>query len=138
MKEQIIFVTNHTPIEITLLGRVIGARAVNQQVSVHNFQYFLNALEQAYPNGELSVRASLEEAQQSEDGTDDPASISALGLTTSVEKALVTSGVTTLDQLTAMTAKDVVKVKGIAAAGVQEIEKQLAAKNLTLKEANNE
>ncbi|MBH05015.1 MAG: hypothetical protein CMJ20_01705 [Phycisphaeraceae bacterium] len=138
MKEQIIFVTNHTPIEITLLGRVIGARAVNQQVSVHNFQYFLNALEQAYPNGELSVRASLEEAQQSEDGTDDPASISTLGLTTSVEKALVTSGVTTLDQLTAMTAKDVVKVKGIAAAGVQEIEKQLAANNLTLKEANNE
>ena len=138
MKEQIIFVTNHTPIEITLLGRVIGARAINQQVSVHNFQYFLNALEQAYPNGELSVRASLEEAQQSEDSADEPVSISTLGLTTSVEKALVTSGVTTLDQLTAMTAKDVVKVKGIAAAGVQEIEKQLAANNLTLKEANNE
>lgn len=138
MKEQTIFITNRTPIEITLLGRVIGARAIDQQVSVHNVQYFLNALEQAYPNGELTVREALEEEQQNEECTDEPTSISTLGLTTSVEKALVTSGVTTLDQLTAMTAKDVVKVKGIAAAGVQEIEKQLAANNLTLKEANNE
>ncbi len=105
-------------------------------LSVFNVNRFKHEVEAAYPNGLVSVRLEptvLPEAQR-QPGT----ALSTLELSASVEKALTNHGVATVEQLTEMTKENVIAVKGIAQAGLQEIVSQLAAQNLTLKETENE
>ncbi|EGR1175777.1 hypothetical protein FP742_21490 [Vibrio parahaemolyticus] len=143
MKETIVLITNHTPKKITVQGRVMPPLAKDFPLSVFNVNRFKHEVEAAYPNGLVSVRLEptvLPAVQKqpntatSEKGT----ALSALELSASVEKALTNHGVATVEQLTEMTKEDVISVKGIAQAGLQEIVGQLAAQNLTLKETENE
>jgi DNA-directed RNA polymerase alpha subunit len=57
-----------------------------------------------------------------------------LGLSSNVQKALLAAGVEKIEQLTAMTAADVIAVKGIADAGLAEVVEALKSHELTLKE----
>ncbi|EMK6987848.1 TPA: DNA-directed RNA polymerase subunit alpha C-terminal domain-containing protein [Vibrio alginolyticus] len=136
MKETIVLITNHTPKEITVQGRLMPPLAKDFPLSVFNVNRFKHEVEAAYPNGLVSVRLEptvLPEAQR-QPGT----ALSTLELSASVEKALTNHGVATVEQLTEMTKENVIAVKGIAQAGLQEIVSQLAAQNLTLKETENE
>lgn len=139
MKETIVLITNHTPKEITVQGRVMPPLAKDFPLSVFNVNRFKHEVEAAYPNGLVSVRLEpmvLLEVQRQPD--DNGTALSALELSASVEKALINHGVTTVEQLTEMTKDNVIAVKGIAQAGLQEIVDQLAAQDLTLKETENE
>ncbi|MCR9561659.1 DNA-directed RNA polymerase subunit alpha C-terminal domain-containing protein [Vibrio alginolyticus] len=136
MKETIVLITNHTPKEITVQGRLMPPLAKDFPLSVFNVNRFKHEVEAAYPNGLVSVRLEptvLPEAQR-QPGT----ALSTLELSASVEKALTNHGVAAVEQLTEMTKENVIAVKGIAQAGLQEIVSQLAAQNLTLKETENE
>ncbi|QFT40109.1 MULTISPECIES: DNA-directed RNA polymerase subunit alpha C-terminal domain-containing protein [unclassified Vibrio] len=140
MKEVTVFVTNRTPITVTIQGRVIAARAIAQPIQVFNVDRFCHEVEAAYPDGQIVVsfeQAKDQEATQQTSTSDAPAELASLGLSSNVEKALVKHGVKTVQQLTEMTAQNVIDVKGIADAGLQEIAKQLEANGLTLKEAND-
>ncbi|EHA1100063.1 hypothetical protein RAL72_003424 [Vibrio alginolyticus] len=136
MKETIVLITNHTPKEITVQGRVMPPLAKDFPLSVFNVNRFKHEVEAAYPNGLVSVR--LEPTVLPEVQTKPGTALSALELSASVEKALINHGVTTVEQLTEMTKDNVIAVKGIAQAGLQEIVDQLAAQDLTLKETENE
>lgn len=57
-----------------------------------------------------------------------------LELSSNVQKALLAADVKEIEQLTAMTAADVIAVKGIADAGLAEIVDALKSHELTLKE----
>lgn len=143
MKETIVLITNHTPKEITVQGRVMPPLAKDFPLSVFNVNRFKHEVEAAYPNGLVSVRLEptvLPEVQTKPDTatSDKGTALSALELSASVEKALTNHGVATVEQLTEMTKDNVIAVKGIAQAGLQEIVGQLAAQNLTLKETENE
>ena len=143
MKETIVLITNHTPKEITVQGRVMQPLAKDFPLSVFNVNRFKHEVEAAYPNGLVSVHLEptvLPEVQKQPDTatSDNGTALSALELSASVEKALINHGVTTVEQLTEMTKDNVIAVKGIAQAGLQEIVDQLAAQDLTLKETENE
>jgi len=143
MKETIILITNHTRKEITVQGRVMPPLAKDFPLSVFNVNRFKHEVEAAYPNGLVSVRLEptvLPAVQKQPDTatSDKGTALSALELSASVEKALTNHGVATVEQLTEMTKEDVIAVKGIAQAGLQEIVGQLAAQNLTLKETETE
>ncbi len=112
-------------------------------LSVFNVNRFKHEVEAAYPNGLVSVRLEptvLSEVQTKPDAatSDKGTALSALELSASVEKALINHGVTTVEQLTEMTKDNVIAVKGIAQAGLQEIIDQLATQDLTLKETEDE
>jgi DNA-directed RNA polymerase alpha subunit len=143
MKETIVLVTNLTPKEITVQGRVMPPLAKDFPLSVFNVNRFKHEVEAAYPNGLVSVRLEptvLPEVQKQPDTatSNKGTALSELELSASVEKALTNHGVATVEQLTEMTKENVIAVKGIAQAGLQEIVSQLAAQNLTLKETENE
>ncbi|MDG2676030.1 DNA-directed RNA polymerase subunit alpha C-terminal domain-containing protein [Vibrio diabolicus] len=143
MKETIVLITNHTPKEITVQGHVMPPLAKDLPLSVFNVNRFKHEVEAAYPNGLVSVRLEptvLPEVQTKPDTatSDKGTALSALELSASVEKALINHGVTTVEQLTEMTKDNVIAVKGIAQAGLQEIVDQLAAQDLTLKETEDE
>lgn len=76
--------------------------------------------------------AAAEEAKTSNAGNE----LVEIGLSASVERSLVKAGITTIAQLTAMTSEDVISVKGIADAGLQEIVMQLEAQGMALKEVS--
>ncbi len=61
--------------------------------------------------------------------------VESLDLSANVKKALATSGIETIEQLTAKTAQELIDIKGIAQASLEEIVDVLNGMELSLKEA---
>jgi DNA-directed RNA polymerase alpha subunit len=81
--------------------------------------------------------AVVGESEQEEKQPEEPKSkgpLTSLNLGSGIVNALEAAGVTTVDQLAAMTPEAVVDVKGIADAGLADIEEALLTVELTLAE----
>lgn len=136
MKKQYL-VSNHTFIQRSIKGLVIPPYAKDIPVSESLF----NELKLLYPNILKYKVVEGEETQQSQEPEAEKAPqkdaltlVAELELSASVNKALQTAQITEIRQLTEMTSEDVIAVKGIAEAGLNEIVAALNAIGLTLKE----
>ncbi|UTZ44592.1 DNA-directed RNA polymerase subunit alpha C-terminal domain-containing protein [Vibrio campbellii] len=144
MKQVPVFVTNKTPLQVAIAGHTISARAQNQELAVYNSGLFLSAVSQAYPNGELV--ASLKPIDlASHNTTDDSGDIdstllalSEIELSKDIAQLLVENEIKTVAELTEKTAKEVLAIKGIGEKSLAEIEAALEAKDLSLKEVEND
>lgn len=137
MKTVQVFVTNKTPNQVTILSHVIHARAINQSVHVLNSKQFHSAIKASYPNGEL-VMSCHSEKQIDNALQTAPNKITELVLSTGLENSLIKAGIESVVQLTEMTAEEIVGVKGIADAGLNEIKLTMAVYGLTINEANDD
>ncbi|HHF3048249.1 MULTISPECIES: DNA-directed RNA polymerase subunit alpha C-terminal domain-containing protein [Vibrio] len=136
MKKQYL-VSNHSFIQRSIKGLVIPPYAKDIPVSESLF----NELKLLYPNILKYKVVEGEETQQSQEPEAENAPqkdtltlVAELELSASVNKALQTAQITEISQLTEMTSEDVIAVKGIAEAGLNEIVAALNAIGLTLKE----
>ncbi|EGR1298370.1 hypothetical protein EAF56_20500 [Vibrio alginolyticus] len=136
MKKQYL-VSNHSFIQRSIKGLVIPPYAKDVPVSESLF----NELKLLYPNILKYKVVEGEEIQQSQEPEAENAPqkdaltlVAELELSASVNKALQTAQITEISQLTEMTSEDVIAVKGIAEAGLNEIVTALNAIGLTLKE----
>ncbi|MEH0785585.1 hypothetical protein H4F26_22615 [Vibrio alginolyticus] len=136
MKKQYL-VSNHSFIQRSIKGLVIPPYAKDIPVSESLF----NELKLLYPNILKYKVVEGEETQQSQEPEAEKATqkdaltlVAELELSASVNKALQTAQITEISQLTEMTSEDVIAVKGIAEAGLNEIVAALNAIGLTLKE----
>ncbi|EGQ9764649.1 hypothetical protein RDG75_004129 [Vibrio alginolyticus] len=136
MKKQYL-VSNHSFIQRSIKGLVIPPYAKDVPVSESLF----NELKLLYPNILKYKVVEGEEIQQSQEPEAENAPqkdaltlVAELELSASVNKALQTAQITEISQLTEMTSEDVIAVKGIAEAGLNEIVAALNAIGLTLKE----
>ncbi|HHF2968652.1 TPA: DNA-directed RNA polymerase subunit alpha C-terminal domain-containing protein [Vibrio alginolyticus] len=136
MKKQYL-VSNHSFIQRSIKGLVIPPYAKDVPVSESLF----NELKLLYPNILKYKVVEGEEIQQSQEPEAENAPqkdaltlVVELELSASVNKALQTAQITEISQLTEMTSEDVIAVKGIAEAGLNEIVAALNAIGLTLKE----
>ncbi|MDW2371416.1 MULTISPECIES: DNA-directed RNA polymerase subunit alpha C-terminal domain-containing protein [Vibrio] len=136
MKKQYL-VSNHSFIQRSIKGLVIPPYAKDIPVSESLF----NELKLLYPNILKYKVVEGEEIQQSQEPEAENAPqkgaltlVAELELSASVNKALQTAQITEISQLTEMTSEDVIAVKGIAEAGLNEIVAALNAIGLTLKE----
>ncbi|KAB2116650.1 DNA-directed RNA polymerase subunit alpha C-terminal domain-containing protein [Vibrio alginolyticus] len=136
MKKQYL-VSNHSFIQRSIKGLVIPPYAKDVPVSESLF----NELKLLYPNILKYKVVEGEETQQSQEPEAENAPqkdaltlVAELELSASVNKALQTAQITEISQLTEMTSEDVIAVKGIAEAGLNEIVAALNAIGLTLKE----
>lgn len=136
MKKQYL-VSKHSFIQRSIKGLVIPPYAKDVPVSESLF----NELKLLYPNILKYKVVEGEEIQQSQEPEAENAPqkdaltlVAELELSASVNKALQTAQITEISQLTEMTSEDVIAVKGIAEAGLNEIVAALNAIGLTLKE----
>ncbi|HHX8554650.1 hypothetical protein NDJ81_00425 [Vibrio alginolyticus] len=136
MKKQYL-VSNHSFIQRSIKGLVIPPYAKDVPVSESLF----NELKLLYPNILKYKVVEGEEIQQLQEPEAENAPqkdtlmlVAELELSASVNKALQTAQITEISQLTEMTSEDVIAVKGIAEAGLNEIVAALNAIGLTLKE----
>ncbi|EKL9831036.1 hypothetical protein NB524_00385 [Vibrio alginolyticus] len=136
MKKQYL-VSNHSFIQRSIKGLVIPPYAKDVPVSESLF----NELKLLYPNILKYKVVEGEETQQLQEPEAENAPqkdtltlVAELELSASVNKALQTAQITEISQLTEMTSEDVIAVKGIAEAGLNEIVAALNAIGLTLKE----
>ncbi len=142
MKQEPVFVTNKTPLQVAISGHTIFARANNQELAVYNSEEFLCAVRNAYPKGELI--ASLEPISPkvrdlSFMHVDSKVlALSELSISKEVAQLLVDNKIKSVAELTEKTATDVLAIKGIGEKSLAEIKAALEAKELSLKEVEND
>lgn len=152
MKQVPVFVTNKTPLQVAISGHTIFARAKNQELAVYNGEDFLCAVKNAYPHGELV--ASLEPIELADrkpapEQGNKPSSeleqvdstlsaFSELELSKEIAQLLVDNEIESVEVLTGKTAKEVLAIKGIGEKSLAEIVAALEAKDLSLKEVEND
>ncbi len=135
-----VHISNKTFLTITLCGLTIKPSKADQLFETGNYARLTQLAKVLYPDtltikkvsGEQEAKASVDDIQTPPAATVEPVSIEVLDLSASVHNALTGAGVNTIEQLTQMTAKNVVDVKGIAKAGLQEIKDALAVLELSL------
>ncbi|HCG7330485.1 DNA-directed RNA polymerase subunit alpha C-terminal domain-containing protein [Vibrio parahaemolyticus] len=142
MKQVSVFVTNKTPLQVAISGHTIPARASNQEIAVYNGGSFLRAVQQAYPKGELMASLKpieLSERPEAPRNIDSPLSaFSEIELSKDLSLLLVENGIESVAALTEKTAKEVLAIKGIGEKSLAEIQTALEAKELSLKEVEND
>ena len=124
-----VVVINGSNKQLTLLNRVITSSTKPQEFWVPNPAYFKQMI-CASGCEPISVKTLIKPkvAPKESDSKQELILVSELELSTSVEKNLIASDCKTIKQLTEMTEENVIAVKGIAAAGLDEI-KQALEKN---------
>lgn len=121
------FATNPTFRHVHLGSLRIAPYAKNVPLDLHQY----SALKASHSH----VLEFLVEDSEAQDSDVVVSLVSDMDLSASVKKSLIAGGVETIEQLTAMTSKDVIALKGIADAGLSEIVDVLSAMELTLEEA---
>ncbi|CAH0543040.1 DNA-directed RNA polymerase subunit alpha C-terminal domain-containing protein [Vibrio marisflavi] len=130
-------ITNNTCLTLRVRGHLIKPRLANQIIHTYSVQRLRTEIHAAYPDGSVIVEPLPSEEVENE-SQDTTQSIADLGVSHAVEKRLIKAGINTIEALTAMTAQDVIDIKGIAECSLQEIEEALTKMNLSLQEAGNE
>ncbi len=135
-----VYISNKTFLTITLCGLTIQPSKADQLFETGNYARLTQLAKVLYPDaltikkatGEQEAKASDNDDQQPPAANVVKTSIDVLDLSTSVHNALTGAGVEYVEQLTQMTEQDVVDVKGIASAGLQEIKDALTVLDLSL------
>ncbi len=132
-----VLISNKTFLAITLCGHDIRPSKANQRFETGSLTRLKSMANALYPNELVITEVSSEAATTQQTQTPVTANVEktaldVLDLSSSVEKALAGAGVEYVEQLTAMTEQNVVDVKGIANAGLQEIKEALAVLELAL------
>lgn len=152
MKQVPVFVTNKTPLQVAISGHIIFARAKNQELAVYNSEDFLCAVKNAYPRGELVAslepieladrKPAPEQGNKPSSGLEQVDStlsaFSELELSKEIAQLLVDNEIESVEVLTGKTAKEVLAIKGIGEKSLAEIVAALEAKDLSLKEVEND
>lgn len=147
MKKVPVFVTNKTPLQVTISGHTILARARNQEVAVYNRKEFIFAVKSAYPRGELVAsfkpidQLNPEQVNKLTSKVEVDSgllALSALNLPKEIHQLLMDNGIESVEALVEKTAKEVLAIKGIGEKTLAEITVALEAKDLSLKEVEND